>query len=383
MPAPRKKLKTRLVKDVPALPDASTMDKLSEYELEHIFKWLSFSDKGRAAQVCRRWKSTIYQVALWRNDEALIKETAEMEIMAPSLVKRGITEVCISGGKKAKKGKCNTPSKFLDQQLCHVTKIMAASLTCLDFCVERPVGFIVLQRVISMPMPNLKSLCLGKTFEVRNETLTNICDNCRNLSKLVISDCKNIDDKGMILFRHLRKLESLTMEHSQHVTDMDIAWLSFFASELIELCISYSGITDMGVAYFTKLRNLRSLDLTGCHRITSNCINILSNANSAVRDLKVTLCADIAMEKIGRSTLSISSLTVGRNNCCAASDSGINGLLNGRKPIRRLEILGRSVISVNGMTKLVNQLKDLEWLWINAENKIDYARREAELARNN
>ena len=115
MSAPRKRLKTRLVKDIQALPDATTMAELSDYELEHIFKWLSFADKGRAAQVCRRWKSTIYQVSLWRGCAQYIKETAEMEIMALSLVKPGITKVWLSGVKIAKKGNFNTPSLlFLD-----------------------------------------------------------------------------------------------------------------------------------------------------------------------------------------------------------------------------------------------------------------------------
>ena len=75
----------------------------------------------------------------------------------------------------------------------------------------------------------------------------------------------------------------------------------------------------------------------GCRNVTANCIDILSDANSPVTKLSITVCADLAMEKIGKSTLSISDLTVGCSfDCsCAATDFGIEGLLNGRKPIYR------------------------------------------------
>ena len=386
MSAPRKGPKTRLVKNVLALSDASSMAELSDYELEHIFKWLSFPDKARVAQVCQRWKSIIYQVSMWKGCHEYIKETAEMELMAPSLVKRGITEVCLSGGEKTKKGNFNTPSLlFLDQQLCHVTKIMAASVTSLDlYKVVRPVGFRVLQRLISMPMPNLASLNLGKNFEVRSKTLIKIAENCRNLSVLVISNLMNIDGQDRINLTRLSQLKRLVMEHGQHLTDSwFVGFILYAPRKLVELSIRHIGISDIGVAQLAALKHLKALDLRGCHCVTPNCIDLLSMSNSGISELRVSVCADMAMEKIGRSTLSISDLAVGCIYSCPASDSGIDGLLNGRKPIRRLEILGRSVISVNGMINLVNQSKDLVWLWINDENKIDYARREAEAARNN
>ena len=231
MSAPRKKLKKRSVEDAPAPTDTTTAAKLSEYDLKHIFYYLSFLDKARAAQVCRRWKSTVNQVSLWRGSDEDIKETADMEIMAPSLVKRGITQVFISdaNSEKAKNGRFNTHSLlFLDQQLCHVTKIMAASLTTLDlFHVVRPVGFRVLQRLLSVSMPNLKSLSLGENIQIRMETLKNIVLNCSNLSNLMMCNCKNVGNEGIELVgMKLKKLYSLTMERSQHLTDAGFESLS-------------------------------------------------------------------------------------------------------------------------------------------------------------
>ena len=199
------------------------MAELSDYELEHIFKWLSFADKGRAAQVCRRWKSTIYQVSLWRGCDQYIKQTAEMEIMAPSLVKREVTKAWLSGVKTAKKGNFNNPSLlFLDQQLCHVTKIMAASLTSLDLgTVVRPVGFRVLQRILSVPMPNLTLLRLGKNFQVRSKTFINIVGNCRNLSSLTMNDCKNIEGQDMMILTKLDNTRHIPAETGETNSGVD------------------------------------------------------------------------------------------------------------------------------------------------------------------
>ena len=48
-----------------------------------------------------------------------------------------------------------------------------------------------------------------------------------------------------------------------------------------------------------------------------------------------------------------------------------------------MEITGKSVISVNGMIKLVIRLKDLEYLMIIDENKLSYAKGQAKVVQNN
>ena len=151
----------------------------------------------------------------------------------------------------------------------------------------------------------------------------------------------------------------------------------------MDLSICHTGITDAGVAHLAKLEYLTTLDMRGCRNVTANCIDILSNANSDICELRVDVCADVAMEKIGRSSLLLSDLWVGcESSCdsCVASDFGIDGLVNAHNSIVRLGIVGEHCISVNGLIKLVNRFKDLVWLVIDSENKIQDARREAEAA---
>ena len=71
----------------------------------------------------------------------------------------------------------------------------------------------------------------------------------------------------------------------------------------------------------------------GCQGLTENCIDTLSNAGSATLcELRVNVCADYAMGKIGRSQLVITHLMVGCV-CCYTTDDGIDGVLeHGHKP---------------------------------------------------
>ena len=243
MARPQKKLNnlpSNVKSKVSALKDVAMVNKLSDYELQHIFSFLDVPDKVNAAQVCRQWKDTIYQVSLWRRDEGLgIKETADIGVMAPSLVKRGITEVRFYG--VTDKGS-NAPSLlFLNQQLCNLTTIMATSLTVLDLCnMNRTVNYRVLQRVFSTPLPNLDALILGDGCQVRMETLGNIIINCSNLSKISIPDCRHITNAGFLaLAMNLSKLKVIYLGHSR-ITLPVVRDLFEILPELKELMILIS-----------------------------------------------------------------------------------------------------------------------------------------------
>ena len=386
---PRKKLKRPSVygveSQVASLTDVTTVDNLSEYDLEHVFSFLSCRDKATAAQVCRHWKSIIYQKSLWRNNNKVkyVSDTADMQIMAPSLVQRGITDVFFADAyyikpNVANKSKANSCSVlFRNQQFCHLTRIMAESITGLNLLVIRPVNYRVVQKFLSVSMPNLISLILWLNFQLRTETVKSITHNCSNLTRLSLYNCKNITKEGFLhLGMNLSKLKSLTLEGSEHLRDPVLHNMTVHLPELEELKLIYTRrkITDRGVAHVANLKNLRVLDLTLSRHLTVNCIDKLSSAGSAVRELRVNVCADEAMRRIGRSHLFITHLLVGcliTRNCCQATEAGIDGLLDyGHKHYRSLGIEGKSDISVNGMIKMGTQLNDLVSLKINRVEKI-------------
>ena len=149
---------------------------------------------------------------------------------------------------------------------------MAASLTSLVLgTVVRPVGFRVLQRILSMPMPNLTLLRLGKNFQVPSKKLINIVGNCRNLSSLTMNDCKNIEGQDMMILTKLDKLKMLVLEYysryDQHTADMLFLGFSIYAPKLVHLLISFSGISDTGVSRLADLKHLQTLELAGCRML--------------------------------------------------------------------------------------------------------------------
>ena len=391
---PRKKLKRPSVDDVDSqvasLTDVTMVDKLSEYDLLKVFSFLSFHDKGTAAQVCRHWKSIIYQKSLWKAsaETRYIPETADMKIMAPSLVKRGITEVSVSDADSVTNGKRNSCSVlFRNQQLCHVTRIMAASLTVLDlYGVARRVRHENVSNIFNVSMPNLEYLTLGQDFELSMAAIKDICLSCSNLSKLVILDCSDITQEGLMHLTNLN-LASLTLGSSQNLTDPVLQSMSTKLPELRVLALPHTmnKITVDGVAHIANLKNLRVLDLEGCEGISVNCIGKLCVAGrcSYLESLWVNVCADAAMAKIGRSELVIKHLMVGGCGCCQATDAGIDGLLeHGHKHYRNLEIVGKCDISSNGMVKLGTKLNDLYSFKLDGVEKIgdvrDAVKRERE-----
>ena len=360
--------KSRKISKSPSLESTAhigvtTIDKLSEYDLRHIFSFLSFHDKARAAQVCRHWKSMIYQAPLWEGCFQKIKETADMEIMAPSLVERGITRVALKDVKSVNKSIYSSKTHSLlhmNRQLNSMIQIMAESLTVVNFDIVRPVGYRVVERILSVPMPKLEILCLGRHFQVQMEAIRNIIANCSNIKCLTILDCKDINNDAILqLGTDLKRLRRLAVLNGRNLTDEGFHKLTIHNPQLKALMACQTGLTDIGILCLAQLKSLDMLDLQGC-RITSLCVDILSNARSKISRLKVSLCADNVLHRIGRSQLLLTHLTVGCAGCCKATDAGIDGLLKyGHKHYEHVQINGLSCISVDGMMKLAKRLDKL------------------------
>ena len=382
MPVSQNKFRRNSVDDssagVMVLSDGIGIYKLSDYDLSLIFSYLNVCNKGRAAQVCRDWKRIIYSVSMWRECNEDIKDTADMEIMARSLVERGITEISVSSKHRIKT--VVPPMLFLNQQLYHLVHIMAESVTTLDLRqLSRPVGYRLVQRITSIPMPNLKSLCLGEEFRLCIQTFRNISQHYCNLESVALPECSVIDNGILVLGVTLRNLRKLSVSRNKHLTDQSLLYICNNFPRLTCLNIRNTGITNAGIMHLANLQHLQVLDLRGCRSITLACIDILSSAGSCVRDLRLSLCANPALEEIGSSQLLITRLTVGNRCCrnnCYFSDEGIDGLLShGHRHYESLEINGEAEISVEGMVKLADSVDNFLSLVIDGFDETENAKR--------
>ncbi|KAJ3437319.1 f-box and leucine-rich repeat protein [Anaeramoeba flamelloides] len=128
-------------------------------------------------------------------------------------------------------------------------------------------------------MKKLKRLDISGCVMITNQFITQLSENSKRLEMLSISGCKNITNEGMIdLVRSSKKLKTLFLDHCDQLTDI-------FAIELSKNCIiegldiSYcSEITDNSIIKFAEKwgTNLRSLNISGCNKVTNVSIEALA-----------------------------------------------------------------------------------------------------------
>jgi hypothetical protein len=98
------------------------------------------------------------------------------------------------------------------------------------------------------------------------------------------SESNNLTDKGMFYLKKMRNLKTLDLI-GVAITDSGIASLEGL-QKLEVLAISGPGITDKGLRFLAKLTTLRELDLYGCPNISEGGVEWL---RGKLPDCKVTL----------------------------------------------------------------------------------------------
>ena len=117
-----------------------------------------------------------------------------------------------------------------------------------------------------------------------------------SLVNLSFSECHRITDAGLRHLAHL-KLKYLILSDCSNVTDEGMKYLSYMP--LTELNLSYSKITDRGLAYLARLR-LESLNLNWCSEITDAGIAHISGSKMEYLKLRgCNLLTDASMSVIG------------------------------------------------------------------------------------
>ena len=370
------------------------IDKLSVYDLLHVFSFLNTSDKGSVAQVCRKWKVIVYNKSLWRAlrfNEVYVNRTASMEIVAKSFVERGISKVTLCDGLQSPGGSPDSPEvnaitgrrrslRLLSQQFCHFTHIMAQSICFLHLRISSLEGDTMLQRAFSVPMPNLSYLGFSFVRNVTKKTMETISKNCPGVERFAVLASRVNNDGVSHIVNNLRQLTILSLSDSRGMTTTGFEIISLNLASLYYLDLGSTRITDEGIAFLATLPNLSKLFMICCKGITPACIEILSNACTPLKVLELqhsSIAGDLALELVGRSRLTLKELHVG-NKDSATTDAGINALLShGHRHYEHLEIYEMSDISRDGMILLAKRLNNLRCLKIRGEDKTDYAKKAA------
>lgn len=191
--------------------DATPINCLHPEILTIIFGMLDVRDRGRAAQVCRKWREAAYRRSIWRHCEPKLHLRRANPVLFPSLVRRGIKRVQILS---------------LRRSLRDVFQGLPC-IESLDLSGCYNVSDIGIAHAFASEVPTLRRLNLSLCKQISDSSLARLAQYCRNLEELDLGGCCNLTNAGLLLIAWgLRSLRSLNLRSCWHITDQGIASLA-------------------------------------------------------------------------------------------------------------------------------------------------------------
>ena len=281
----RKKLKT--VHNVVDIHDWSTKCFENPVISENIFRHLRADDKAVAARVCKQWHDIIYKPRMWRHNDLFIDmDAVDMRIMAPSLKRRNITKLKLHSYADSV-----AERKHVVKQLLYLMRSLGHIIRSLDmemFCVildER----ILVRAFNYKTLSFLETLILSVDFGNQSQLIKVICERCP----------------------YLKRLE---MPYFDRMTDSSLTLIGQNLTELRELDLGFSSITNTGINLLAQLP-LRKLSLCSCNQINEDCIIPLLQFRNSLKCLDISCCfnldSNVALYRIAKSGLCLTELRIG------------------------------------------------------------------------
>ncbi|XP_014671890.1 PREDICTED: F-box/LRR-repeat protein 2-like [Priapulus caudatus] len=207
---------------------------------------------------------------------------------------------------------------------------------------------------LSSGCKKLKSLTLQSCPEVTCQGVTQVAKQCVNLECLVMTDCEGLwrdphhmramstyctrlksfsvacttAVRGIMIDRDIRffalfctQLKQLNVASSQ-ITDAAMKYIAKYCVQLVDLGVAYCCVTDKGFRHaFPKLQRL---DLKGCWNVTDVGVKSIAQHSREMRRLDLSWCfrvTDVALVHLARRCRRLETLTL--EHCLAVSVTGI------------------------------------------------------------
>ncbi|KEH41769.1 putative leucine-rich repeat domain, L domain-containing protein [Medicago truncatula] len=147
--------------------------------------------------------------------------------------------------------------------------------------------------------PQLKTFSVYWNVRVTDTGLLHTARNCKHIVDLNISGCKNISDRGVQLVAdNYPKLESLNLTRCVKLTDAGL-------KELLQKCLSLQSLNLYAVSSFTDeayrkiclLTRLTFLDLCGAQNLSDQGLQSISKCKNLV-SLNLTWCVRVTDEGV-------------------------------------------------------------------------------------
>lgn len=323
--------------------------------LEHVFRYLSSRDKGRAARVCRLWRDTCYRRSVWRGCVARLRLSRSANGVLHSVQARGVRKV------RVRDHRCDVE---------RVTRIFT-SLEGLDLSGCYYTTDETLQRAFWCEMPGLTSLDLSYCGAVTDAGVSSAVDKCPNLRSLSLRGCPNVNLNngakralkrcaalgsldlsgckqlfytailGLFDEDGVNSLEELRLRDCDHICDLCLKYIGrSLANSLRSIDLSFCiSVTDFGLEEIaSRLLRLEVLKLQSVDNITPRGMEFVAARCARLRVLDVGFCdwvKDDCLELLARGRVadSLEELSL---KCTRVTDRGIGAIADS---LHRLQCL--------------------------------------------
>ncbi|XP_017255370.1 F-box protein At3g58530 [Daucus carota subsp. sativus] len=139
--------------------------------------------------------------------------------------------------------------------------------------------------------PKLKSFSIYWNVRVSDLSMTYLVKNCKNIVDLNLSGCKNISDKSLeLIASNYQLLESLNLTRCVKLTDGGLQQILCKCCALRTLNLyADSSFTDVAYKKFSLLVGLRFLDLCGAQNLSDEGLSCVAKCKNLV-SLNLTWC---------------------------------------------------------------------------------------------
>jgi len=344
-----------------------------------IFQKLDLQTKGRAAQVCSRWRDAVYLKSVWKGVTARLHLRRSNPTLFPSLVRRGIKKVQVLSLRKSLRELVNGIPNLESLNLSGCYNL---SDSALDTALNRD-------------LPNMKILNLSLCKDMTDNSLGRIATHCKNLESLDLGGCTKITNTGLLLISWgLKRIKRLNLRSCWQVSDHGIGHLtginsqpSTGAQHLQDLCLQDCqkitdeslkhiadglpsverinlsfclSVTDTGLKSLSRLPDLQELNLRSCDNVSDIGMGFLANSGvpSPLVKLDVSFCdrvTDSSMAHLASGITNLSSLSM---SACTITDSGLGRICKDLAGLETLNIgqcsriTDKAVETIAGMKSL-------------------------------
>ncbi|XP_031630024.1 F-box/LRR-repeat protein 16 isoform X2 [Contarinia nasturtii] len=362
----------------------NTMEQLLQDErfLNKFFQYFTPYERRTLAQVCTRWRDTLYRSPKFWSGILPTLQCRELRIMSNqdrvklynSLVRRGFHAICLLGATDedaidivhsfplASKHihslslRCASVSdRGLEALLDHLQSLFELELAGCNEVTEAGLWSCLTPRIVS--------LSLADCINIADEAVGAVAQLLPSLYEFSLQ-AYHVTDAALGYFspKQSHNLSILRLQSCWELTNHGIVNIVHSLPHLTVLSLSgCSKVTDDGIELIAEnLQKLRALDLSWCPRITDASLEYIACDLNQLEELTLDRCVHITDIGVGYISTMLSLTALFLRWCSQVRDFGLQHLCSMRN-LQILSLAGCPLLTSSGLSSII-QLRHLQEL---------------------